>query len=278
MSYKTILVHLNDKRRLESVLGPAVHLARRNNAHLIGLHAYINVPMPPIGLAYGAQPPSSVMSAQREEAEAIGAAFAKVATNQSFVAEWRSLKVPPIELAGVVIDHGRAADLIVAGQADPDWEVSPLVDFPERLALQSGRPVLVVPYAGRFGEVGRNVVIAWKAGRESARAVFDALPILQTADKVHILEIKHQGDAIDGLAPDMTIAASLGRHGIKLTVQTSVAADISVGDDILSRLSDLDADLLVMGAYAHSRMRELVFGGVTRHIFRHMTVPTLFSH
>jgi len=278
MSYKTILVHLNDKRRLESVLGPAVHLARRNNAHLIGLHVNINMPMPPIGLAYGAQPLSSVMSAQREEAEAIGTAFAKATSNQPFVAEWRPLKVPPIDLAGVIIDHGRAADFIVAGQADPDWEVSPLVDFPERLALQSGRPVLVVPYAGHFDEFGRNVVIAWKAGRESARAVFDALPILRTADKVHILEIKQQGDAVDGLAPDTTIAASLGRHGIKPTVQTSVAADISVGDVILSRLSDLNADLLVMGAYAHSRMRELVFGGVTRHIFRHMTVPTLFSH
>ena len=135
-----------------------------------------------------------------------------------------------------------------------------------------------MPYADRFGDIGRNVVIAWKSGRESARAVFDALPILQAADKVHILEVKQQGEADGALAPDTTIAASLARHGIKPTIQTSVAAGISMGDDILSRLSDLGADLLVMGAYAHSRMRELVFGGVTRHIFRHMTVPTLFSH
>jgi nucleotide-binding universal stress UspA family protein len=278
MSYKTILVHLNDNRRAQAVLAPALYLARRNNAHLIGLHVYANMSVPEIAWAYGAQSLSSVMSAQHKEAEALAVAFAKATANRPFVAEWLSLKVPPVELAGVVIDHGRAADLIVASQIDPDWEVSPLVDFPERLALQSGRPVLVVPYAGRFSEIGRNVVIAWKAGRESARAVFDALPILQTADKVHILEIKQQSEAADGLAPDTMIAASLGRHGIKPTVHTSVAADISVGDDILSRLSDLDADLLVMGAYAHSRMRELVFGGVTRHIFRHMTVPTLFSH
>jgi nucleotide-binding universal stress UspA family protein len=278
MSYKTILVHLNGKRRAEAVLSPAVHLARHNNAHLIGLHVYPNMPVPPIDMVYGAQPPSSVISGQREEAETVGAAFAAATANQPFVAEARSLKVPHIELAGVVMDHGRAADLIVAGQADPDWDLSGLMDFPERLAVESGRPVLVVPYIGRYSEIGRNVVIAWKAGRESARAVFDALPILQAADKVHILEVKERADDVGVMAPDTAIAASLSRHGIKSTVQTSVAADISVGNDILSRLSDLNADLLVMGAYGHSRMREFVFGGVTRHIFRHMTVPTLFSH
>ena len=120
-------------------------------------------------------------------------------------------------------------------------------------------------------------MIAWKAGRESARAVFDALPLLQGAENMHILEIKGRGDE-SSMSPDTSIAASLARHGIKPTIRTSVAPDISVGDEILSRLSDLDADLLVMGAYGHSRMRELVFGGVTRHIARHMTVPTLFSH
>ena len=278
MSYKTILVHLNDKRRVEAVLGPAIHLAIRHNAHLIGLHVHASMPAPPIAMAYGAQVLGSIVAAERKEADLIAAAFAAATANQPFVAEWRSLKVPHVDLAGVVMDHGRAADLIIAGQTDPDWDLSPLLDFPERLALESGRPVLVVPYAGRFGDIGRNVVIAWKAGRELARAVFDALPILEQAEKVHILEVKQHGDKAATLAPDTTIAASLARHGIKPSVRASVAADISVGDDILSRLSDLDADLLVMGAYGHSRMREFVFGGTTRHIARHMTVPTLFSH
>jgi len=176
------------------------------------------------------------------------------------------------------MERGRAADLIIAGQTDPDWDLSPLLDFPELLALESGRPVLVVPYVGRYPSVGRNVVVAWKAGRESARAVFDALPFLRDAENVHILEIKEHADQKSTLAPDTSIAASLARHGIKPTIHTSVASDISIGDEILSRLADLDADLLVMGAYGHGRLRQLVFGGVTRHIARHMTVPTLFSH
>ena len=209
--------------------------------------------------------------------EAIAASFARATANQPFVAEWRALKVPHADLAAVVMDHGRAADLIIAGQTDPDWDLSPLMDFPERLALESGRPVLVVPYIGRYPEIGRNVVIAWKATREAARAAFDALPILAQAEKVQVLEVRERRDGAS-LAPDPTIAASLARHGIKATVRTSIAADMSVGDEILSRLADADADLLVMGAYGHSRMREFVFGGATRHIARHMTVPTLFSH
>jgi nucleotide-binding universal stress UspA family protein len=122
------------------------------------------------------------------------------------------------------------------------------------------------------------VVIAWKTGRESARAVFDALPLLAGAETVDILEIKERGNSGDALAPDTTIAASLARHGIKTTVCTSVAGDIGTGDEILSRVADAGADLLVMGAYGHSRMREMIFGGATRHLVRHMTVPTLFSH
>jgi nucleotide-binding universal stress UspA family protein len=278
MPYKTILVHLNDARRAEALLEPAIVLATRNNAHLIGMHVYASMPAPPVALPFGSQVLGSVAASERKDTEQIAAIFARMTAKQQFVAEWRALKVPHVDLAGVVMDHGRAADLIIAGQTDPDWDLSPLLDFPERLALESGRPVLVVPYVGRYPTIGRNIVIAWKPGRESARAVFDSLPLLEAAENVQILEIKARGEERTGLAPDTSIAAALGRHGIKPTVRSTVAADISVGDEILSRLADMGADLLVMGAYGHSRMREMVFGGATRHIARHMTVPTLFSH
>ena len=110
------------------------------------------------------------------------------------------------------------------------------------------------------------------------RAVFDALPLLKQAEQVQILEIDEGSPRRNGASTDNSIAVALARHGIKPTVRTSIAGDISVGDEILSRLADMGADLLVMGAYGHSRMRELLFGGVTRHIAKHMTVPTLFSH
>jgi nucleotide-binding universal stress UspA family protein len=273
MSYKTILVHLNDERRAEAILEPAVRLAARYNSHLTGLHVDTIVAAPPLSLT-GLGP---VAAEKRGNGEAVAALFARMTTTEACVAELQRLKVPQGEYVFAVLEHGRTADLIVAGQADPDRDLSPVVDFPERLALESGRPVLVIPYVGRYPQIGRSVVIAWKAGRETTRAIFDALPLLKGAENVHILEVTGRADE-KTLGTDTSIAASLARHGVKPTIRTSVAPDISVGDEILSRLSDLDADLLVMGAYGHSRMRELVFGGVTRHIARHMTVPTLFSH
>ena len=277
MTYKTILVHLTDKRRAEALLEPAIHLATRHNAHLIGMHIYASLPAPPIAVPYATKILGSAAAFERAETEEISAAFTRMTANQPFVAEWRALKVPHVDLASVVLDHGRAADLIIAAQTDPDWDLSPLMDFPERLALESGRPVLVVPYVGRYPEIGRNVVIAWKATREAARAAFDSLPILAQAEKVQVLEVRERHDGASH-GPDPIIAASLARHGIKATVRSSIATDMSVGNEIFSRLADADADLLVMGAYGHSRMREFVFGGATRHIARHMTVPTLFSH
>lgn len=278
MSYKTILVYLSDTRRAEAILEPAVQLASQHSSHLIGMHVYAGVPAPPIPLPYGADVVKAVAAAQQKETEDIAGIFSRLTANQPFVAEWRAEKGPHVDPVAVVMDHCRSADLIVAGQTDPDWETSPLLDAAEHLAVGSGRPVLVVPYVGRYPQIGRNVVIAWKAGRESARAVFDALPILKQAEQVQILEVNEGGSRRSGVAPDSSIAVALARHGIKPTVRTSPAGDISVGDEILSRLADMGADLLVMGAYGHARMRELVFGGVTRHIAKHMTVPTLFSH
>lgn len=276
MSYKTILVHLNNKRRAERLLEPALFLARRHNAHVVGLHVYPGVSAPPIPVPGSGQVIGMALGAECKESEEIGAIFSRMTADQPFVAEWRTVEVFGFDLGTVVMDQARCADLIVAGQADPDWDFSPVLDFPERLAIESGRPVLVVPHAGRYREIGRNAVIAWKPAREAARAVFDALPLLKSAQNVQILEVNQS--PTHGAMPDTSIAAALGRHGIKPTQRSTVAADISAGDEILSRLADAGADLLVMGAYGHSRMRELILGGVTRHISRHMTAPTLWSH
>ena len=218
-----------------------------------------------------------MVAAERQETEEIAAIFARMTANQPFAAEWRAVKVPHVDLAHHRHGSRPCRRLIIAGQTDPDGS-SRAAGLPRAAGLESGRPVLVVPYIGRYPEIGRNVVVAWKPGREAARAAFDALPFLLGAEKIHILEIKERGDERPALAPDTSIAAALARHGIKPSVHTSAPGDISVGDKILSRLADLGADLLVTGAYGHSRMRELVFGGVTRNISRHMTVPTLFSH
>jgi nucleotide-binding universal stress UspA family protein len=280
MDWKTILVQLSNPRRTDVLASVAGRLAERSNAHLIGLNvANALAHMPAMPALVGPEDFAAFEAIDDETAARLKAAFDEVTQNRAFVAEWRNVRIVGMEPVAAVIEHGRAADLIVASQSDPDWEMSGLFDAPERLALESGRPVLIVPYAGRFGEIGKRVMVAWSGKREGARAVFDALPLLKSADKVTLLcVVGRDSDGESGQLPGAEIAASLARHGVKVTVRKTMADEIGVADEILARLADEGSDLLVMGAYGHSRLREMVFGGVTRHILRHMTVPTLMSH
>ena len=280
MDWRTILVQLSNPRRTDVLASVAGRLAERSNAHLIGLNvANALAHMPAMPALVGPEDFAAFEAIDDETAARLKAAFDQVTQNRAFVAEWRNVRIVGMEPVAAVIEHGRAADLIVASQSDPDWEMSGLFDAPERLALESGRPVLIVPYAGRFGEIGKRVMVAWSGKREGARAVFDALPLLKSADKVALLcVVGGDADGESGQLPGAEIAASLARHGVKVTVRKTMADEIGVADEILARLADEGSDLLVMGAYGHSRLREMVFGGVTRHILRHMTVPTLMSH
>ncbi len=280
MDWKTILVQLSNPRRTNVLLSVAGRIAERFNAHLIGFNvANALAHMPSAPMLLGPEDLAAFRSMNDEEAARLKADFDEATRGRAFVAEWRNVEAATFDTASTTIAHTRAADLVVASQADPEWELSGMFDAPERLALETGRPVLVVPYAGTFGEIGKRVVIAWSGKRESARAVFDAMPLLKGADAVTLLCVAGRGaDGEPGAIPGTEIASTLARHGVKVTIQKSIADEISVADDILSRCADLSADLLVMGAYGHSRLREMVFGGVTRHIVRHMTVPTLLSH
>lgn len=276
--YKTILVHLNDERRARSLMASALSIATRFNAHLVGLYVYPAMPaVPPVAMPYGGGVLSGLVTAAKEEAERIHKIFEETTAGQPIVPEWRTVKASHSDLAAIAMDHARAADLVIASQTDPDWDLSPVLDFPERMALESGRPVLIVPRVGSYTTIGERIMIAWNNKRKSARATFDAMPLLTQAETVRILTIEAKASDADKL-PDTEIAASMARHGVKVTSQHSVAPETSVADEILNRVADESIDLLVMGAYGHSRFRELVFGGVTRGITHHMTVPTLFSH
>lgn len=280
MDWKTILVQLSNPRRTDVLLSVAGRIAERSNAHLIGFNmAHALAHMPAMPALVGPEDFVAFQAIDDEQAARLKTSFDEATRNRAFIPEWRNVEPSGTDLTATVIEHARAADLIVAGQADPDWEMSGLFDQPERLALESGRPVLVVPYAGSFGEIGKRIMVAWSGKRETARAVFDALPLLKSAETVTLLcVVGKDADGESGQLPGAEIAASLARHGVNLTVKKSIADEIGVADEILARLADDGSDLLVMGAYGHSRLREMVFGGVTRHILRHMTVPTLMSH
>lgn len=281
MAYKTIMVHLNDERRVGQLVDVAAHIADRNEAHVIGLYVVPPLLVGSLG-GVGGRLAQSGRAAFKEEAKRIETAFYEAMKGRAGVGEWRLIE-PPRDHPGTaeaVIEQARSADLVVANQTDDEWEYSLLLDFPERLALESGRPTLIVPNAGRFPRVGRRAMVAWNGRREATRAVFDALPLLQNAEAVKVLWVNPGSKAANtmGRTPGEDIAATLARHGVKCELGSSVTAGIEVGDDLLSRLADFGADLLVMGCYGHSRLREFVMGGATREILGHMTVPVLMSH
>ncbi|MCB1521279.1 MAG: universal stress protein [Hyphomicrobiaceae bacterium] len=287
MAVKTILVHLNDRRRAASLLAPAIGLAERFEAHLIGFNVFTGVPATAaLAVPYGADVIDSVLAAERSEAVAIRTIFEKATAGRSLVAEWISEKAPHSDLAAFVMQRGRSADLIVASQTDPAWDLAAVYDFPERLALESGRPVLVVPVPAeksieapsRGAGIARRVLVAWNGKREAARAAFDALPILLMAEHVHILTVaEHPWDQKANLSGH-AIAAALARHGIAVSLDERKRGGATIGEVILDATSDHRAELVVMGAYGHSRFRELVFGGATREVLRNMRIATLLSH
>lgn len=173
------------------------------------------------------------------------------------------------------------SNLLIAGQRDrhADSDTGTRSGFLDQLVLSTGRPLLLVPYAGRFPSVGKNVLVAWNAKPEAARAVTDALPLLARANSVQVMAFDPEGNRSGhGENPGADIALYLARHGVKATASRQHCGSDEVGVQILSRAADIDADLIVMGAYGHSRVRELVLGGVTRTILDSMTVPVLMSH
>jgi nucleotide-binding universal stress UspA family protein len=277
MSYKTILVHLDAGKRVAERLAIANQLADTFDAHLTGLFALSAPRIPSYALAEAGPVVVEAEARYRAEATRNAEAAFRAATAQSVRStEFRGTTRDALAAAQL---SARYADLVIAGQPEPEDSAGVASDFAEELVLSAGRPVLLIPYAGHFPEVGRRVLVAWNAGREAARAVTDALPLLARASIVQVVAFDpRKGGADHGDIPGADIALLLARHGVKVSIAQQQSKEVDVGNQILSRAADMQSDLIVMGAYGHSRLRELVLGGVTRTLLDTMTVPVLMSH
>jgi nucleotide-binding universal stress UspA family protein len=272
MTYKTILVHLDEQPRCAERLQLAATLAARFDAHLVGLFALGAVRIPSYALAEAGPLVRDIE--QRRRAEAASAAeqrFRGAERRGGGKAEWRR---SDDDATAAVLLSARYADLVVLGQPLPGDALGR--SFIEEIVLTAGRPALMVPYAGRFADAGKRVLIAWNAGREAARAVTDALPLLAKAEAVEVVAFGEGGD--HGDVPGADLALFLARHGVKASAARQNAPGVDIGNQILSRAADVNADLIVMGAYGHSRWRELALGGATRSVLDAMTVPVLMAH
>jgi nucleotide-binding universal stress UspA family protein len=273
MTFKTILVHCDGSGSLPQRVDIAVNLARAFGGHLLGLH--IRAPFQPPALFESGFALDELYKMYEERRDADQAAalcgLAGLAEAHDIQLD-RKIVDGPVERE--LILRARYADLVVLGQSDPDSRSATPIDLPENVTMSAGRPVLIVPRQGAGKSFGKRILVCWNGEREAARATSDALPLLRIAEAVTVISLGR----VDGTSTAIDAATWLGRHGIKATAIHEPAGDDEVAEAILSRAADVDADLMVMGLYGHTRVREMVLGGVSRDLLRRATLPLLVAH
>jgi nucleotide-binding universal stress UspA family protein len=272
MAYKEILTYVESRAASRGTLDLAAGLAAAHEAHLVALH----VIEPPVVLgsdmAMGA--PVEFIEWQQDYARKCADQARRYTTEIEkrcgCPIEWRE---PEGGLNQMALLHSRYADLVVVTQSGE----GAVGNLPELFVMGSGRPTLIVPHEGTFTRPLERILVAWNRTREATRALHDSIPLLAGAKSVTVMEVNPESGMEHHIA-GADIARHLARHRVQVTVSSTAAEGMQVGDVILSRAADFGADCIVMGAYGHSRLREFAFGGATRQILETMTVPVFMAH
>jgi len=279
MAYKTVLVHVDQSQQCAMRVKLAAQIAQAQQAHLVGaamtgISRYV--------FDHGAFNPSDPVFTHHldhlhQHARGALSAFEKVAASVGVASV--EARLVDDDAAGGIALHACYADLAVIGQFDPSTAVPGVMpNFVETVVLNSGRPVLVVPYAGEADGQFRRPLVAWDGGVAARRAITGALPLLKQAGSIDVVMFNPRAEAgVHGEEPGADLALYLARHGIRVNVVERTVSG-GIGEALLSAAADLGSDLIVMGAYGHTRFREVVLGGVTRTVLQSMTVPVLMAH
>ncbi len=280
MSYKTILVSLNEVARLPELTAAAAALARQTGAHISGLYVVPAVQVyPSVGFEAAPQVFEGNRSYFKDNAAKVKLGFEEVMRREGFSFDFHQIDAHTPVIADEVIAQGRSCDLVLLSATNPDEITGVERDFVEQVVMSAGRPVIVLPFKGDAVLSTGEIVIGWDGGREAARAAFDALPLLKAADKVHIVRVDPQKDPdLRGSVPGADLAEGLARHGVKAEAQGYPTNGMDEGQALMRCAEDCGAGLIVMGAYGHSRLAEFIFGGATRFVLTRMTKPVLMSH
>lgn len=275
---KDVVVNLEHDVSRDRARDFAITVAETFDAHIAGV-AFAYAPEFP-GYVMLEIPPDIVAGMVEESKKAAKAAirrFDEAAKRSLLSAEHRLVRTLGMTAPTLFATLARRFDLSIFLQSTPDGLDNG--DMIETSLFESGRPVIVVPYIHKDGLKLDRVVCCWDGGRAAARAINDALPLLTKADQVDLLIIendrtKNETTEIRGVE----IASHLARHDVKVEIEIIPAPDIDVADTILSHVADESATLIVMGGYGHSKLREIILGGVTRAMLNSMTVPVFMSH
>ena len=276
-SLAQLLVHLDASPQAVQRLEVACRLGQTHGAVVCALYA---VTPSLVELPFSPEIGPDIAAALRDidDAQRAGAlaAFKQSRLAADVHATWAEVSDAPV--AAVFAQQAFYADLLVLGQRGPSQSSPTGVppDFVETVMGASGKPALVLPYAEAAAEIGQNVLIAWKPTREAARAVSAAIPLLQRARSVQIIAWAGEEEAVSGERLDLN--GYLWRHGVEAIWHREGEEPQALGELLLSRAFDLNADLLVMGCYGHSRTREWILGGTSRTVLRAMTLPVLMAH
>ncbi|MBS3652205.1 universal stress protein [Pseudaminobacter sp. 19-2017] len=277
MPYKTLAVILQSTEDTRRVLDSVLPLAQAWNAHVVGVHAE------PYPVAYSAAvgfPDVTVIEAAAEAAEERTTEIEALFHGQMRAAgqshEWHASRSFSGDTAYAGAALARTADLVIVAQRNPDWAADDASGV-EGVLYEAGRPVLVVPHSSPMVRTFSRILLAWNGSRESARAAFDALPLIKEAESTEIFVVDPPAEGEDVEASASCLAAALSRHGAEVVVATEQSRGRHVDEVIRDRATAMGADLLVLGAYSHSWLRQLLFGGVTRTVLQSMQVPCLMS-
>ena len=270
MSLKNLMVHLDQSERTSTRLALAVALARANQARLIGVFGQL-AQSQVVGMVSSWPTPEYAPAAKASKA-AFEAATAGLPNS-----EWHDInRGSEAEVVRRVTEQARHVDLVIMGQYDDNARSCVPADLIEEVVLNAGRPVLIMPYAGDFPEVARRPLVAWSDVREAARALNDALPLMEGCEKATVMSFAPNTDEARSACDH--VISHLACHGIQAESQVMVVTDIGIMDMLLNATSDLGTDLLVMGAHGHIGLPFMSRGAGTRYILRHMTVPVLMSN
>jgi len=271
----TVIVDNTGERRAAKV---AAELARVNEAHLTGIALAVD-PMVPVYTVAAPIPTDFIVAAHEqgvEEAKAALAAFDAIGSAAGVTTESRLAESISGDFSSV-IQNAILTDLAVVGQDDPDHQQPFRAALIEALLFQAGLPTLLVPYTGAREFQADKAVIAWNGSAQAARAVRAAMPLLAMAKSV-LVAMVDEGAPPPGVEQGVDIGAYLARHGLKVEVRTIANAHEGAGQALLNLAVDEEATWLVMGAYGHSRIRQFLLGGVTRHVLGRATIPALLAH
>ena len=280
MSYKTILVSLNEVGRLSELVAAAVTLARETGAHVSGLYVVPAVQVyPSVGFEAAPQVFEGNRSFFKENGARVKQAFEEAMRREGLSFDFHQVDAHTPVIADEVVASGRVADLVIVSTTNPEEITGVERDFVEQTVMALGRPVIVLPYKGKATVSLNEVIIGWDGGREAARATFDALPLLKKAGKVRVVRIDPQKDpSLRGSVAGADLAEALARHGVRAEAQGYPTDGQDEGQALMRCAEDSGAGLIVMGAYGHSRLAEFIFGGATRFVLNRLVCPVLMSH